>query len=460
MGDITRILNQRDGRHFPAFSTLCRADYGLLVDNITLDARPEISRLLFHQTLTGHAGEGHVTFREANRSYPNVTMDDICLALGEDPTRIKEQRQRVIDEVFTYVRNAIEGNSPRNAQDEHLLANEQGQALAGLALPGGIPIIKNPLDVLRGMVLGSIVDDYSWRLKVTERYGTPMGGGACFLIDYQTLLQQGLTIRDLANSSDTLPERVQRLGIHTNGDTPQQLTTKLVDHYVDRSIIVPGDNLPTSRRLVNGYLRFASGKGISDDTAFITAGVFFGMDFAWGVYLADAVDTWDKFVPTFREGGWDHQLGVRVRDEFSSRGIDLGFTEDDMINFLHNCAKNRYGDRGAIPDSSQRYFLQKDDLEGGKSHRRQLSALRSHIGFIRQVHELRQYHAEHGSFPPHQPERRSDYVRIVIGSSRISNLRFYDALQQHYMRLIESGQLKNPDGNGNGRHQNTSIISP
>ena len=41
------------------------------------------------------------------------------------------------------------------------------------------------------------------------------------------------------------------------------------------------------------------GPGQSDDAAIVTAGLLYNVDVALGVFLADAIDTLEKYVPAY-----------------------------------------------------------------------------------------------------------------------------------------------------------------
>jgi len=120
-------------------------------------------------------------------------------------------------------------------------------------------------------------------------------------------------------------------------------------------------------RFRSGYVRHLVGNGVSDDLAVIVAGVKYGMDAAIGVYLIDAIDTLDKYVPVIYPGGMDERLGKIILSKVP--GL---ISEDEITSFIRAI----WNSKEQIADSSQRRFLEIQYPVG-------VSAIEAHREFIR-----------------------------------------------------------------------------
>ena len=85
-----------------------------------------------------------------------------------------------------------------------------------------------------------------------------------------------------------------------------------LDDLLEAGVIPDEDPVPTSRDLASGYVQFTRGSGGSDDTNFILTALMWGMDAAWGLYLADMVDTYDKYCELIHHEGHDQRIADKV----------------------------------------------------------------------------------------------------------------------------------------------------
>lgn len=313
-------------------------DFKKLHKNVDLLTEPEIEDLIFMQTIEGHAHNGDGAFE--GHKFVDTTINDIVQALGRDIFVVRSGRQMIIDEIFDFAREIAE-NKVKNR-----LLNRNGEPLMRVTIFNDIEI--DGLGVMKGLYLGGLMDDFEVRKKVNEKFGTEIGGGKPYLIDVRVMEMLGLDGEILAH------------GEHEN---------KLEEYKKEGLILEPSSvNFLAHQDLRFQYIRHKKGAGVSDDLALLVAGKLYGKSAALGVYLADAIDTLDKFSLKFIE-----QDGAL--SDFIKRNIKEAIvSEEEVLNFIKLIAvpKELEGD---FPDSSQRYFLEINKEYG-------ISTLQSHLLYL------------------------------------------------------------------------------
>ena len=321
-----------------ALAELIQQDFRNLKTSERLCTIPRIEELVFMQSIEGRAHNGAGAFNK--RFYVNTTIDDIVSALGRSPKVIKTKRQELIDEIFEFVDSAIE-DDPRDR-----LITKNGRPLLG------IPQFKdravNYHDILRGLYLGGLRDNPDIRKKAQELYGINIGYGKCYLVNVKVMEEMGLDGEVLAHQ-----EHEDRL-----------------NYYKSSGLIVDPNskkrNLP--KRIKYMYIRHHVGPGQSDDAAMVAAGLLYNVDVALGVFLADAVDTFEKYVSNYRDQ--DKEIALHIKDNYSF--LDLDEKDVYELAYLAAIPEEKVD---AIPDSSLRYLLVIDQETGQ-------SSLETHLSFI------------------------------------------------------------------------------
>ena len=315
---------------------LVQADYEVLTSYEHLDTTPDIQDLLLIQSLEGRAHNGAGVFNK--RTYVNTTIDDVVKALGRDPEEIKARRQALIDDIVQFAVDTMDGGK------HDKLLNFHGEPILGIEFFKERHV--NARDVLRGLYLGGLRDNPDIRKEAERIYQVKIGGGRCYVIDMKTMLEMNLDGEILAH--DAHEEKI--------------------DEYIHRGLIVKteGEVDPETQRYF--YIRHRQGPGQSDDGAFIMAGILYNPDVALGVFLADVIDTLEKYAPTYKDQ--DGNLSFLIGRGFK----DLKITMDDVYELVSLCAIPE-ADETMVPDSSLRYLLSIDS-------RVNRSAFRSHFDFI------------------------------------------------------------------------------
>jgi hypothetical protein len=113
------------------------------------------------------------------------------------------------------------------------------------------------------------------------------------------------------------------------------------------------------------YIRHRMGPGASDDAAIVGAGFVWGLGTALGVFLADAVDTLEKYVPRYSD------QDEAIADEIETHVADLGLSRADVRRLVAIAAAPEDASI-EVPDSSLRHLLSID-------RRTDLCALEAHI---------------------------------------------------------------------------------
>lgn len=359
---------------------LIHQDFRNLKSSERLFTSPKIEELIFMQSIEGRAHNGAGIFNK--RTYVNTTVDDVVRSVGRSPKTTKAKRQDLIDEVWDYVESAIAEN-PRDR-----LVTKKGQPLLG------IPLFKdrtvNFHDVLRGLYLGGLRDNPDIRKRTQQLYKINIGYGKCYLINTRIMDEMGLDGEALAHQ-----ENEDRL-----------------DFFRDCGLIVDDiKSMKRDRKYVKYlYVRHHVGPGQSDDGAIVASGIVYSPDVALGVFLADAIDTFEKYVPSYS----DQDNAIAKYIEANYKFLDLTEVDACELAYLAAIPETKVDD---IPDSSLRYLLTIDPESG-------LSTFETHLNFI----EGR----------PFQP--------IAISYKRISIVEFYDFVKEKLKSINKEMLLKIPEG--------------
>lgn len=352
-------------RHRVAPYELIQRDFVALDSAENLRTTWDTERLILIQSVQGHAHEGHATFRGIR--YPNTSIDHISRALRLDPIWVRTERQQLIDDISTYVDRVLAG------QDDAPLANEAGQGLLSSSMFNNLHV--SGMDVLRGLCLGGLRDGPEARFEMEKRYGITIGGGKCYIVNTRVMDAMGLDAEILAH------------GAHED----------MIDYYREKGLIV-ADSGRDGGDLEYLYIRHRRGRGASDDTAIVAAGMVWGLGTAVGVFLADAIDTLEKHVVTFSDQ--DNLLARSIRERCPS--IAVSDAEIRHLTYLSAVPEEA---AIPVPDSSLRHLM-------GIDRRQDMTAAESHLKFVQGKH----------------------IAPILIGHEQVSNKDFYEYVADRVRR--------------------------
>jgi len=334
-------------------------DYAALDAKTTLRCTADVEELILMQSIEGHAHEGHGLFH--GRKYANTTIDDVARALRLNPDDVKEERQLLIDEIREFAERAAAGEKLRFA------VNADGRPLLRCGSLRNVPI--DPVGVMKGLYAGGLRDGVEVRRLANRRYGVDMGYGECHLVDQEVLHRLGMDGYELARRG------------HEHE----------IERFRDAGLFAENGN----EHVAYMYVRYKEGLGASDDAAIVMAGKLWGLSAAVGCFLADAVDTLEKYVPQYSDQ--DSEIAELVAEH-----VEL--TIDDAVDLAYLCSIPEEMD-GKLPDDSLRHMLQID-------RKQDQCALESHLAYV-------------GDTP---------YSPMVLDHGECTNVEFYDYIER---RLIE-----------------------
>jgi hypothetical protein len=334
-------------------------DYAALDAKTMLRCTAEVEELILMQSIEGHAHEGHGLFH--GRKYPNTTIDDVARSLRLNPNDVKEERQLLIDEIREFAERAVAGEKLRYA------VNTDGEPLLRCGSLRNVQI--DSAGVMKGLYTGGLRDGAEARRLANLRYGIEMGYGECHLVDQEVLHRLGLDGFELARRGHEHElQRFRDAGLFAkNGDG----------------------------HVAYMYVRYKEGPGASDDAALVMAGKLWGLSAAVGCFLADAVDTLEKYVPDYSDQ--DSEIAELVAKH-------VGLTIDDAVNLAYLCAIPEQM-QGRLPDDSLRHMLQID-------RKQDQCPLESHLAFVAD----------------------GPYSRMVLDHGECTNVEFYDYIDR---RMID-----------------------
>jgi hypothetical protein len=288
--------------------------------------------------MEGRAHNGAGAFQKS--FYVNTTIDDIVRALKLDPNKVKSRRQLLIDDIASFVDDTIKGK-PRLR-----LVNAKGEPFIGV--PDLREIEVNAKDVLKGIYIGGLRDDPGPRAAAEKKYGITIGYGKCYPVNIDVMGKMALDGEVLAHRENA----------------------GSIDAFKRAGLIISDEDLKNTapEKIRYLYIRHKIGPGQSDDGALVASGMIYNKDVALGIFLADAIDTLEKYVHAYKDQ--DDELGYRIQKDF--RGLNV--TMDEVLEITYLAATPEELD-ALTPDSSLRYFLTIDRHIGQ-------CALQSHFNFI------------------------------------------------------------------------------
>jgi len=363
-----------------ASAELIRKDLGILRSYEKLDTTAVIEDLLFMQSIEGRAHNGSGAFDK--QTFVNTTIDDIVRSLGRDPAVVKAARQQLVDDIVHFVHDTM------NDQKRDRLISQSGEPFLG------VPFFRdrkvNARDVLRGIYIGGLRDNPDIRKAAEAKYQIRIGCGACYLVDTRVMTAMHLDGERLAHEA------------HENR----------IDEFAEKGLIVQDgvEHVKAAGDHVRYfYIRHRIGPGQSDDAAIVTAGILYNVDVALGVFLADAIDTLEKYAPVYKDQ--DQELAY-----FIARGFkDLRISLDDVYEIAYLAAIPE-AEEELVPDSSLRYLFSLDP-------RTSRTALQMHLSFV----------------------EGKPIAELPVSFKRILSTQFYEYVKKRLVNLRRVAAMSLPD---------------
>ena len=312
-------------QHRDMFNTYAVRDY-LYLKTLPIKCSPEVIPLLLPQSVAGRAQNGHGMFiDESGRPllFRDASIDHAVTAIGSGELGIRDidirhKRQAVLTRLSSLMDTIAQNENFRFPDNHHDQLN-----------PLGISFLFNleidSMEFIKGFIMSGLMDNFEYREKAVELFkvnlrGEPLflGGGINMIVDSVKFQQVGLTEDAVSDNvlKDEEIEHLRELG-------------------VIRGIADPGP----AQTQANVYFRRAIGPGVSDDAAMIFLGKTYGVSAMAGAFLADAVDTYDKYVYNYAECGTDEDIAFRLKKQL---GDKVSIDDKEIMRLIYFSAKSNY----------------------------------------------------------------------------------------------------------------------
>jgi len=390
-----RLLSVRTDRAL--FNQTAARDY-LYLRQLPFACCARVLPLLLPQSVHGRSQNGHGLFMDEYGSpliFPDARMEDAFAGIGEDVlglsvAQAKRLRQEILENLESLLSRAIHEGVLNFGDPEDSLAN-----------PLGLSILTGKefeiLSFLRGFVLAVRMDNWRNRSLTLKHFevdlrGEPLtlGGGESLLVSWSRLTASGLT-EQIASSEEFDTARLESL---------RQAGVILPDDYSGN---------PSPETL---YFRRMIGPGVSDDAAMVFVGKTWGETAMYGAFVADAVDTYDKFLERYSSGGSDEALADRLLARLPADKTPL-VTETDIRRLIYFAAKWNFPTLDI--SSSHRRLIQ---IESGA----RVPTFLNHLAFVK------------GAKP----------ARIPLGYNRFDSAKFYRGVTDRALILRLGWELLSP----------------
>lgn len=324
-------------RNGPLFDRLAVLDFEYLL-SLDFAADPWTLRLLLPQSVLGRAQNGHGFWRdEAGQPlvFRDATFDRVLTALeAADPSlradTVRRERGRRLERLEQWL--------VANIHQDELLLEDDGDPPLGIELLRGERVDTRAF--LRGLLLAGWMDDLDQRRMCMSHHKRTFAGDRLEVGGGKTYVVR--------------PDRLADVGIVDPGRG--EFSSEDIDHLTELGVIQAEDRIYERPSFEQAYFRLKAGEGVCDDLALMWIGAVEGWSGYLGAFLMDAVDTYDKFLWSFRPGGVDGRIAASVQRAWRERrGEDL-VSGKEILDVIRFAAK--MNDPPALLSSSHRRFIQ------------------------------------------------------------------------------------------------------
>ncbi|MFC1614334.1 hypothetical protein ACFL5K_03470 [Gemmatimonadota bacterium] len=341
------------------FNTLCRRDYHYLT-NLPIRAEERILPLLLPQSVLGRAQNGHGMFCDERGKpllFKDATIENVISGIGTEGLgircmEIRKGRQRLLDNLETFLIGCLDQQKITFGP-----AYDENKNPLGVSFLEGLTLDTEAF--LKGFELGVMMDNWRNRQRTAKHFkvtlsGHPLilGGGESLLVNYNRFIECGMTEQQVSDEVNT-PDTLQKLR--------------------ELEVVVSENESSFSPGPVSLYFRRMVGSGISDDAAIVYIGKTYGTDAMYGCFVADAADTYDKYVEDYVEGGTDEKLLRTLHQRMQSIGKSK-VSQKEVSRLIYFSAKDN--DPQIDVSSSHRRLIQ---IEPGSKK----PTLLNHLAYIK-----------------------------------------------------------------------------
>lgn len=374
-----RILSVSGNREL--FNRLAARDY-LYLKTLPILTADWILPLLLPQSVCGRSQNGHGLFCDDQGRpllFSDATIEDVISGIGSNELGIqgrlvKIQRQELLDSFEQFLLDSLDKKRITFSS-----AEDPENCPFGVTFFAGVSV--DPSLFFKGFILGGLMDDWKQRLKTARHFSVTLRGEPLILGGGETLLVR--------------KDRFLEVGLNEQTAANRAFTDEELDKLRELEVIVSEDFNRRRPKPVGIFFRRMLGLGVSDDAAIVYIGKTLGTDAMYGAMLADAADTYDKFLETYTEGGHDEKLVRMVSKKLKKSGILP--SDQEIRRMIYFSAKANYP--AVDVSSSHRRLIQ---IEPGA----RVPTFLNHVAFVE------------GRKP----------ARIPMGYNRYDSEKFYDAL--------------------------------
>lgn len=415
----------------------------------------EVKKLILYGTSTGHAQQGHCAFKCFPR--PNMTIERFIELVHDESfvPQIKIERQIWIDHLEKHRRKvaifmeALDRGTKSEVEFYDIFSNDfKGKKLCGYDFQYHLTDFRF-LGI--GDLLGANLDSENSRRLLQERMKDTLKinknkSNTSPFKRLESIVKRSInrgtslalrknyfeeTSIDYINFTDSKSkaraEYLIRKGVVDNkGHADQSL---FVETLLTEGIAIKDTVEDMHNEFVNVYIGITRGLGMSDDAAYITAGLMFGNNFLEskdvrkGFLDIDWVDTVDKCASKIIEGGQDEKLGKILNKAYKKRCKTDLVDMDRILAWMYMSLRIN---EKAFPSSSQRYFM--------KVHTDDFSPERVPLSTI-QIYDMFVDNALGGSLD------RMYYPNIIIDFERIPFKTFAKGYIQRWNEVREECEV-------------------
>jgi hypothetical protein len=305
------------------FHKLCNGDFDYLMGQ-HFAAPPQIMENLLPQSLVGRAQNGHGWFVDeygTPLAFPDATFDRVLTEL--EPTRphmradvVRQARADLLKQVQDFVLSHIDS--------EKMLLETADGPLLGIDFLAGRTVETRAF--LRGMVLAGHMDDCNQRAMTNSWHrlaydGKPyiIGGGDIRIVQRESFKRVGVEDPGRVIWEDAELVQMEELGVLQPHDPEALFSYPKFDQV---------------------YFRRRPGEGVCDDMALIHIGSNNGFDALLGAFVMDGIDTYDKYLSTFRSGGGDSALASSIQQHWLDRFDEPLVGGEEILDLIYFACKN------------------------------------------------------------------------------------------------------------------------
>lgn len=319
---------------------------------------PDIKQILLPQSVTGHALYGHSHFSDSAGKpmvFADASIEKVVDCINPDVSPVQQSiaqcRENLLIEFFNTLTDHIKQSAMR-------LVNKDGRGLMGFKYFEQVEVDIPAF--LKGFYLGAMMDNLYYRQMANQVHKVDlhgaffeMGGGEIYLVDEDRFKATGLRTRDLTDKAISLTD---------------------IQKMKEYGIVLDDQLAVRDNHTLGLYFRLKEGSGVCDDAALIYIGRRFGIDAFWGAFVADACDTYDKYVIHYKTNGYDEFFAQYFNQYWIETHHESLISQEDVVDIIFMSAEENYP-KISFSSSHRRLVQYEEDSK--------IPTILNHLNFIK-----------------------------------------------------------------------------